>query len=178
VDVRPPDAAAVDTAAPAPVSFQRDIVPALVTGCGSMDSACHNRDQAVGRYGSPYFCQVAWLSTENAPLGAFFYSGPNAGKPTGCPDVALYQRLTALKSMLCGSTTTKTQLYVVPRDLGRSLLYQVVAGADPSMGGTCKDGNGAPVGRMPKAPYDVLKIWDAAQIKKLADWIMAGAPNN
>jgi hypothetical protein len=178
-DVRPPDGGAPDTATPpAAVSFQRDIVPALVKGCGSTDTTCHNRDQAVGRYGSPYFCQVAWLSTEDAALGALFYSGPNAGKPTGCPDLGLYQRLTTLKSMLCGSTTTKTQLYVVPRDLNRSLIYQVVAGADPSLGGACKDGNGAPVGRMPKAPYDVLKIWDAAMIKKLADWITAGAPNN
>jgi hypothetical protein len=38
--------------------------------------------------------------------------------------------------------------------------------------------NAGPLPKMPKEPYNKLDIWNPAQIKMLADWIKAGAPNN
>ncbi len=174
------DAGVMD-AASAPVSFRRDIAPKLQQGCGSTMVDCHARGQADGRSASPFFCKVAWLSTVDAPAGAAFAGGPNMGKSTGCPDLGLYDRLTQIRSMLCGDLNPRP-LYVVPGSLPRSLLYQVIAG-DPSMGGGCTTVDATtqkvvPVGKMPKAPIDKLGIWNAAAIKQLADWITAGAPNN
>ncbi len=163
---------------PAIPSFLRDIVPKLEAGCGSGDMNCHSRGQADGRSDPQYGpCQVAWLSTVNMPLGATYSGGPNAGKPTGCPNLSLYDRLIQIKSMLCVNKPAR-QNYVVKGNVAKSLLYQVLAG-DPSMGRTCQDPmTGGPLARMPKAPYDKLNVWDAAAIKMLGDWITAGAPNN
>jgi hypothetical protein len=81
---------------------------------------------------------------------------------------------------LCdGSTWSERARYVVPGDLQKSLLYQVIAG-DASLGGKCT-ANGAPVGRMPKVDPTVLPNGvplTADRIQKIADWIMQGAPNN
>jgi hypothetical protein len=108
------------------------------------------------------------------------YSGPNVGQPTGCPDLGLYDRLMQLHSMLCdGSTWSQRAMYVVPGDLQKSLLYQVIAG-DSSMGGKCS-ANGGPVTRMPKVDPAVLPVsvpLTQNQIQKIRDWIMQGAPNN
>src|SRR5262245_6272559 len=88
--------------APPTVSFRRDVVPSLVQSCGSRTSGCHNNDQAVGRI-MPQFgpCKVIWFSAVDGPVGATYFSGPNAGQPTGCPDLTLYERLLQLRSMLC-----------------------------------------------------------------------------
>jgi hypothetical protein len=163
------------------VSFRRDVVPSLVQTCGSNTVACHNADQAVGRI-MPQFgpCKVIWFSAVDAPVGATYMSGLNAGQATGCPDLGLYDRLMQLHSMLCdGSTWSQRARYVVPNDLQRSLLYQVIAG-DPAMGGRCT-AMGMPVTRMPKVDPVVFPNGPPLSpdaIQKIADWIMQGAPNN
>jgi hypothetical protein len=173
-------AGAGGTAAPA-VSFRRDVVPSLVQTCGSTTAGCHNADQAVGRI-MPQFgpCKVIWFSAVDGPVGATYYSGPNVGQPTGCGDIGLYDRLMQLHSMLCdGATWSERAMYVVPFDLQKSLLYQVIAG-DSSMGGKCS-ANGAPVARMPKIDPTVLPNGvplTPERIQKIRDWIMQGAPNN
>jgi hypothetical protein len=163
------------------VSFTNDVVPSLVRTCGSTTSGCHNSDQAVGRIMPQYGpCKVIWFSAVNAPVGATFTSGPNAGQSTGCPDLGLYDRLMQLHSMLCeGATWSQRARYVVPFDLQASLLYQVIAG-DPTMGGKCS-ANGAPVAKMPKVDPTVLPNGvplTAPDVLKIRDWIMQGAPNN
>jgi hypothetical protein len=163
------------------VSFKTDVVPALVKSCGSTTSGCHNSDQAVGR-NLPQFgpCKVIWYSAVDAPVGATYTSGPNQGQPTGCPDLDLYARLTTLHSMLCDAPSWQARpQYVVPGNLDKSLLYQVIAG-DPSMGGTCKsmDMN---VRKMPLVDPKVLPNGvelGAAGIVTIRDWILQGAKNN
>jgi hypothetical protein len=163
------------------VSFRGDVAPTLVRTCGSTTTGCHNADQAVGRI-MPQFgpCKVIWFSAVDGFVGATFISGPNAGKPTGCPDLGLYDRLLQLHSMLCdGSTWSDRARYVVPFDPQASLLYQVIAG-DPSFGGKCS-ANGMPVAKMPKVDPAVLPNGvplAASDIGKIRDWIMQGAPNN
>jgi hypothetical protein len=163
------------------VSFRNDVAPVLVQTCGSTTSGCHNSDQAVGRIMPQYGpCKVIWFSSVDGPVGATFTSGPNVGKPTGCPDLGLYDRLLQLHSMLCeGSTWSQRARYVVPFDLQASLLYQVIAG-DPTMGGKCS-ANGMPVAKMPKIDPVVLPNGASLtpnDILKIRDWIMQGAPNN
>jgi hypothetical protein len=164
-----------------PVSFQNDVVPALVQSCGSTTVGCHNADQAVGRI-MPQFgpCKVIWFSAADQPLGATYTSGPNQGQQTGCTDLTLYERLMDLHSMLCEAPSWEQRAkYVVPGDLDNSLLYQVIAG-DPSMGGVCLN-MGAPVGTMPKVDPQVLPngvALTADKIAKIRDWILQGAPNN
>jgi len=163
------------------VSFKRDVAPSLVQTCGSTTVGCHNNDQAVGRI-MPQFgpCKVIWFSAVDGPVGAKYFTGPNAGQATGCPDLSLYERLTQLHSMLCdASTWSDRAMYVVPGNLQKSLLYQVVAG-DASFGGKCS-ANGAPVARMPKVDPTVLPNGvplTADKIQKIADWITQGAQNN
>jgi hypothetical protein len=78
-----------------------------------------------------------------------------------------------LHSMLCDAPSWDQRAkYIVPSDLDKSLLYQVIAG-DPSMGGVCTSMS-APVGRMPKDSPEL----SADQIAKVRDWIMQGAPDN
>jgi hypothetical protein len=165
----------------AAVSFRRDVAPTLVQTCGSTTAGCHNNDQAVGRI-MPQFgpCKVIWFSAVDGPVGAKYFTGPNAGQATGCPDLNLYDRLIQLHSMLCdGATWSERARYVVPYDLQKSLLYQVIAG-DPTFGGKCS-ANGAPVAKMPKVDPVVLPNGvplTADRIQKIGDWIMQGAPNN
>ena len=69
--------------------------------------------------------------------------------------------------------------YIVPKDLARSLLYQVIAG-DPSYGGKCSL-NGLPVTKMPKVDPAVLPNGvplTQDRIDKIRDWILQGAANN
>jgi len=184
---RPPGSAgegaggAAGSGSPGPVSFKTDVVPALVKSCGSTTSGCHNSDQAVGR-NLPQFgpCKVIWYSAVDAPVGATYTSGPNQGQPTGCSDLDLYARLTTLHSMLCNAPSWQERpQYVVPGDLDKSLLYQVIAG-DPSMGGTCKNMD-TDVRKMPLIDPKVLPNGvelGAAEIAKIRDWILQGAKNN
>jgi hypothetical protein len=162
-------------------SFRTDVVPSLVQSCGSTTAGCHNSDQAVGRI-MPQFgpCKVIWYAATDEPVGATYTSGPNQGQPTGCPDLDLYERLMGLHSMLCDAPTWEQRAqYVVPFDLDKSLLYQVIAG-DPSMGGVCKN-MAEPVRKMPLVDPMILPNGVALgpeRIAKIRDWILQGAPNN
>ncbi len=163
------------------VSFKNDVAPSLVKSCGSTTMGCHNSDQAVGRILPQYGpCKVIWYSAADAPLGATYTSGPNQGQPTGCPDLDLYERLMGLHSMLCaGSSWDQRARYVVPFDLDKSLIYQVIAG-DPSMAGACTTMDG-PVRKMPLVDPMILpngvELGDE-DIAKIRDWILQGAKNN
>lgn len=164
-----------------PVSFKKDIVPALVKSCGSTTTGCHNNDQAFGR-NMPQFgpCKVIWYSAVDEPIGSKFLSGANEGQNTGCPDVALYERLINLRSMLCDKPSwDQRPHYVVPGDLKNSLLYQVIAG-DPTFGNQCA-ALGVPVRRMPLVDPKILpvtiKLTDA-EIENIKNWILQGAKNN
>jgi hypothetical protein len=163
------------------VSFKRDVAPALVKSCGGTTMGCHNSDQAVGRI-MPQFgpCKVIWYSSVDAPLGATYTSGPNQGQQTGCPDLGLYERLMGLHSMLCTAPSWDQRArYVVPGDLDKSLLYQVMAG-DPSMGGVCTSMD-VKVRKMPLVDPKILP--DGVEltqdsIGKIRAWILQGAKNN
>lgn len=82
--------------------------------------------------------------------------------------------------MLCEAPSwDQRKKYVVPGDIDNSLLYQVLAG-DPSMGGVCTN-MGVGVVRMPKVDLAVEPnpvLLTQAQIDKIRDWILQGAPNN
>jgi len=167
-------------AAPA-VSFKKDVAPVLVKTCGSTTAGCHAADQAVGR-SMPQFgpCKTIWYAAVDAPAGAIYPSGVNMGQSTGCPDLSFYQRLTELHSMLCEQPTWQQRpVYVVPGDLDKSLLYQVIAG-DPSFGGICKNMNQT-VRRMPVNDTDILpngvKLTQP-EIDQIKNWILQGAKNN
>ncbi len=163
------------------VSFKNDVAPALVKSCGSTTTGCHNNDQAVGRI-MPQFgpCKVIWYSAVDAPLGATYTSGPNKGQPTGCTDLDLYARMVGLHSMLCPAPSWDQRArYVVPGDLSKSLLYQVIAG-DPSMGGVCTSMD-QKVRKMPLVDPKVLPNGvelSAQAIANIRDWILQGAKNN
>jgi hypothetical protein len=123
---------------------------------------------------------VIWFSSVDEPVGSVYTSGPNEGQPTGCPDLGLYDRLLQMHSMLCEAPSWDQRAkYVVPYDLDKSLLYQVLVG-DPSMGGACTI-EGVPVGPMPKVDPEVLPdpvTLSVEQAAKIRDWILQGAPNN
>jgi hypothetical protein len=163
------------------VSFRTDVVPLLVNSCGSTTTGCHNSDQAVGRI-MPQFgpCKVIWYSAVDVPVGSTYISGPNQGQPTGCPDLDLYERLMELYSMLCEAPSWEQRArYVVPGDLDKSLIYQVIAG-DASMGGVCTS-EGMPVRKMPLVDPEILP--NGVELKddgvaKIRDWILQGAKNN
>lgn len=163
------------------VSFRTDVVPLLVKSCGSTTAGCHAKDQAVGRI-LPQFgpCKVIWYAAVDEPVGSTFISGPNQGQPTGCADLDLHERLMGLHSMLCEAPSwAQRARYVVPRDLDKSLIYQVIAG-DASMGGVCTS-EGMPVRKMPLVDPKILpngaELGDDG-IAKIRDWILQGAKNN
>lgn len=166
---------------PVEVSFKKDVVPSLVKSCGSTTTGCHNAEQAFGR-NMPQFgpCKVIWYSAVDEPLGAKFLSGVNEGQATGCPDVALYDRLLTMHSMLCDKPSwDQRPQYIVPKDLKLSLLYQVIAG-DPTFGNQCAALD-VPVRRMPLVDPKILpvtiKLTDA-EIENIKNWILQGAKNN
>lgn len=160
---------AIQTAGtPAPVSFKNDIVPMFNRTCGTMTSGCHARDAYSATLNMG--CR-GWLSLEDAPLGAQFYSGPMKGQSTNCPDRTLYLRLTQLDSWMCENPRKK---YITAGSLTESQIYQAVAG-DSSGNGKCQKQPGVNLGRMPPAPAAPLPQPD---VMRLQQWIMAGAPNN
>jgi len=162
------------------VSFRTDVVPALVATCGTNNGSCHSAIQATGRTMAQYGpCKVIWFSSVDAPLGAYS-DYPTNNVPTGCPNLSLYDRLLQLHSMLCNGATWQARAkYVVPGNLQQSLLYQVIAG-DASFGSQCSV-NGTPVSRMPRLDAMVNpggRALTTAEIDKIRDWILQGAPNN
>ena len=162
------------------VSFRTSVVPVLGATCGSNSGGCHPAAQATGRTMAQFGpCKVIWFSGVDAPLGAYS-NYPTNTVATGCPDLSLYDRLMQLHSMLCdGATWQDRARYVVPGDLQKSLLWQVING-DSSFGGKCTE-NGSPVTRMPKIDPAINpggRALTSAEIANIRDWILQGAQNN
>lgn len=143
------------------VSFSQHIIPLIERSCGTTNAGCHVREaySATSNRG----CR-GWLSLENAPLGAKFYEGANNGKPTGCPDRSLYERLTQLDAWQePGGQQIK---YVTPNDAAKSYFYNKIASGPVGESAPGVASENMP----PKAP---LGATDIAMVKK---WIETGAP--
>jgi hypothetical protein len=93
-----------------------------------------------------------------------FYSGPDEGKATGCPDLPLYERLTQLAAWQeCNGVQKK---YIVPCDVDASYLYDKI-----DDGPYCGEAPGAPSEKMPKGT-----LMDPVEKETIRLWILAGAP--
>ncbi|MBS2012555.1 MAG: fibronectin type III domain-containing protein [Deltaproteobacteria bacterium] len=145
------------------VSFSAHIIPLFERSCGTGNSSCHVRD-AYGA-SSAKACR-GWLSLENAPLGAQFYGGAQAGQSTGCPDRSLYDRLTQLDAWQ--EPGAQTRKYVKPGDSANSYLFNKIAG-----GPYGDDRPGVASTPMPQPPRAALSATEIAMVKK---WIDTGAP--
>ncbi len=97
-------------------------------------------------------------------VGAKFYGGANDGKPIGCPDRPLYDRLTLLEEWQTPSG--QPIRYVKAGEPTNSYLYNKIAG-----GPVGDDNPGVPSQSMP--PQGPLAATDIAMVKK---WIESGAP--
>jgi len=145
------------------VSFSAHVIPLFERSCGTGNSACHVRD-AYGA-SSAKACR-GWLTLENAPLGAQFYSGPQMGQATGCPDRSLYDRLTQLDAWQ--EPGGQVRKYVKAGDSANSYLFNKIAG-----GPYGDDRPGVASEPMPPAPRVALSATEIAMMKK---WIDTGAP--
>ena len=146
-----------------PVSFTGHIIPLFERSCGTGNSACHVRD-AYGA-SSAKACR-GWLTLENAPLGAQFYSGAQMGQSTGCPDRSLYDRLTQLDAWQ--EPGAQQRKYIKPGDSANSYLFNKING-----GPYGDDRPGVASEPMPPPPRAALSATDIAMVKK---WIDTGAP--
>lgn len=144
-------------------TFAGDIVPLFQRSCGAANSSCHVKE-AYGA-ASAQDCR-GWLTLENKSLGAVYYSGPNAGQSTGCPDRSLYDRLTQLDAWQ--EPNGQRRKYVKAGDPQNSYLYNKIAG-----GPYGEDRPGVLSTPMPQ--NSTLPASDVAMVKK---WIELGAPNN
>lgn len=148
---------------PTKVNFQAQIVPILEKSCGAGDGACHARNQYAATQNMN--CR-GWLTLENASLGSVFYSGPNVGKPTNCPDKTLYQRLTTIVPWECAAPA----FYIKSNDAAKSYVINKINGAP-----LCAEG-GAPSVQMP--PSDSLYKLSAEDKALIQQWIAEGALDN
>lgn len=143
------------------LSFEKDIVPILDRSCGSKDNACHGR---AAYHPNPAEGCRGWLSLENAAIGATIYAGEDQGKPTGCADMGLFERLTQLDAWECGEPYFKTfprRKYVTPGKPEESHLLNKMNG-----GPQCGIPNVMPKGGTA----------DPKDIDVITRWIRAGAP--
>ena len=156
-------------------TFERDIVPIIEQSCGADNGTCHSRS-AYGAQAS-MDCR-GWLSLENAPLGAEFYDGPDAGEPTGCPDLGLFERLTELDAWNCEDYDPRRK-YVVPCDPEGSYLFNKIAGAP--LCNIDKEGEtNVPSWPMPPPPEEQKSPFSISQgeIDTIYTWILNGAPRD
>ena len=145
--------------------FEPDIVPIFNKSCGSGDNACHSRVAYSADAKSE--CR-GWLALEDTPLGASYYAGPDSGKPTGCPDIELYDRLMQLDAWQC-ETFDPRMRYIVPCKPEQSYVFQKING-----GPFCaQDSGGMP---LPSQAMPLGKVMDAKEIATIKAWIEAGAP--
>ena len=161
VDSGRPDAGMVDAGPPPPPTFTGDIIPLFNRSCGSNDAACHARN--VYNANSSFGC-AGWLSLANLPLGATYNSGPNSGRPTGCPDKTLYERLTGSACQECSRVPMPI---VAPGNADGSYLYRKIG-----TGPYCP----FPFETMPSARMPMGGSLPAADIEMVRRWIAAGAP--
>jgi len=140
--------------------FEKDVVPIFLKSCGTADNACHSRvAYAADSTGN---CR-GWLSLEDAPLGSQIYGGPDDGKPTMCPDMPLYERLTQLDAWQCGNNLIR---YVKPCKPDESYIIHKT-----DSGPLCEKSPGKISDSMPPN-----KPMDAGELAILKAWIEAGAP--
>lgn len=145
------------------VNFKAEIVPILVRSCGSGTTACHARNQYAATQNMD--CR-GWLTLENADLGSEFYSGPNTGSATGCPNLSLHERLLTIDPWECAAGAK----YIVPGNPTNSYVMNKINGAP-----LCSEG-GAPSVQMP--PSDSLFTLNPADKNLIQQWITEGALDN
>lgn len=158
---------------PLKVNFQAQIVPILNRSCGTGGTGCHGRDA----YGANRTMECrGWLTLENAALGSKFYSGPNNGNTTGCPDMPLYQRIMQLKVWQCLNAPAYPAYYVKAGDPSKSYIMNKLNGVN-----LCKESSTSASEQMPPMqppenpnPY-VISATDKALIQQ---WIVEGALDN
>ncbi|MEP7124069.1 MAG: hypothetical protein ABJE95_24290 [Byssovorax sp.] len=138
--------------------FETDIVPIFTASCGAGNNACHSEVSYSATQNQG--CR-GWLSLKDAAIGSQIYGGPQDGTPTGCPDVALYDRLLKLGAWEeCGNAVKK---YIVPCDVEASYLFDKI--------------NGGPYcGPPPSNPMPSDKPIKPADRETIRAWILAGAP--
>jgi hypothetical protein len=141
-------------------SWSQHIVPFFYQSCGAGVNGCHSREAF---HPTPEGDCRGWLSLEDAPLGAVKYSPPEeAGQPTGCPDLPLYERLTTLAPWQCEPTSA----YVDGVD--NSYILMKMKGE-----GLCMLPNGL---SDPMPPPESGIMITQMQIDMIEAWIAAGAP--
>ena len=158
---------------PLKVNFRAQIVPIFEKSCGTDGTGCHGRDA----YGANKNMECrGWLTLENAALGSKFYSGPQNGANTGCPDMTAYQRIMQLKVWQCLSAPQYPAYYVKPGDPSKSYIMNKLNGVN-----MCKENATSPSEQMPPMqdadnpnPY-VISAADKALIQQ---WITEGALDN
>ena len=150
---------------PAKVNFQTEIVPIFNRSCGTGVNGCHARDAYGANINQD--CR-GWLALENASLGSKFYSGPNVGQTTGCPDKTLYERLMQIDVWQCMTTSAA---YVTPGDVSKSYIINKLDGVN-----MCKESATAPSAQMP--PEESMFTISAADKALIKQWIAEGALNN
>jgi len=138
--------------------FESDIVPIFNASCGTTGTSCHSEVAYAATQGKA--CR-GWLSLKDAPIGSQIYGGPDDGKPTGCPDMPLYERLTQLDAWQeCNGALKK---YVVPCDVDASYLFD-------------KIDDGPFCGGPPSEPMPKGKVMNPVEKEIIRAWILAGAP--
>lgn len=149
-----------------PPCFEADIVPIFERSCGVGETACHSAEMY---HAQPDQGCNGWLSLENRPLGA---ADPETGEPTGCPDRALYERLTQLSAWSClihGTATSGgpfAQHYVAAGQEEASALWHKVQ----LEGDRCLNAEGGVTLFMP--PEVPLP---SAERDRITQWIAEGA---
>ena len=151
---------------PTKVNFRAQIVPILNRSCGTNGvTGCHARDA----YGANQNMDCrGWLTLEDASLGSKFYSGPNIGQSTGCPDKPLYDRLMQIDVWQCLTTSVN---YVTASDVAKSYVMNKLNGVN-----LCKESASSKSDQMP--PADSMFTISAADKALIQQWIAEGALNN
>jgi hypothetical protein len=145
-------------------SWSKHIVPFFYDSCGAGVDSCHSRQAYAAAVDSD--CR-GWLSLEDVALGSVYYAGDNAGNPTGCPDIALYERITTLAPWQCAPDSD----YVTPGNLAQSYIWNKIQDQD-----LCELSPGMPSAPMPP-PTSMIVLTDM-QKQMIEAWILAGAPND
>jgi hypothetical protein len=153
---------------PNAVNFRAEIIPIMVRSCGSGSTACHARNQYAATQNMD--CR-GWLTLEDADLGSEFYSGPNMGNATGCPDLSLHARLMSIDPWECAPG----EKYIVPGNPTDSYVMHKLNGSGPNGAPLCSEA-GAPSVQMP--PSDSLFTLSAADKNLIQQWITEGALDN
>ncbi|MEO5727297.1 MAG: hypothetical protein ABI134_32315 [Byssovorax sp.] len=138
--------------------FETDIMPIFTKSCGAGNNSCHSEVAYAATQNQG--CR-GWLSLKDAAIGSQIYGGADDGKPTGCPDMPLYERLLQLGAWEeCGGVAKK---YIVPCNVEASYLFNKI--------------NGGPYcGPPPSDPMPQDQPINPVEKETIRAWILAGAP--